>query len=128
MPYRKCPFSLPTPSLPVKAGSVSSRLIMRYTSRAVYLQGCEVPPCINRALIHNIRGDVFTYLSRGKECGICGKLWLNLLGLPKFSQFISLCIFRPYSARKAIVPSQVVCEAIILRLLDHHFFGEKRKG
>lgn len=36
---------------------------MRYTSRAVYLQGSETPLCINRAPIHNIPGDVFTNLS-----------------------------------------------------------------
>lgn len=61
------PFHYPTPSVPIKAANVSSWLIMRYTSRAVCLQGSETPLCINRAPIHKIGGDVFTNLSTGGD-------------------------------------------------------------
>lgn len=49
--YRKCPLPFPTPWLPVNAGTLSLWHLMRYTSRAVYLQGSETPLCINRAPI-----------------------------------------------------------------------------
>lgn len=68
--YRKCPLSLPTPSLPVKAANVSLWLIMRYTFRTVCLQGSETPLCINRVSIHNIRGEVFTNLSTDRDVDI----------------------------------------------------------
>lgn len=75
------PFHYPTPSVPIKAANVSSWLIMRYTSRAVCLQGSETPLCINRAPIHKIGGDVFTNLSTGggflTSAAICGWSFLG---------------------------------------------------
>lgn len=54
---------------------------MRYTSRAVCLQGSETPLCINRAPIHKIGGDVFTNLSTGggflTSAAICGWSFLG---------------------------------------------------
>lgn len=46
-----CSAEMPTPRLPVNAGNVSSRLIMRYTSRAVCLQVPTTPLGIDRAPI-----------------------------------------------------------------------------
>lgn len=46
-----CLAEMPTARLPVNAGSVSSRLIMRYTSRAVCLQVPTTPLGIDRAPI-----------------------------------------------------------------------------
>lgn len=75
------PSHYPTPSVPIKAANVSSWLIMRYTSRAVCLQGSETPLCINRAPIHKIGGDVFTNLSTGggflTSAAICGWSFLG---------------------------------------------------
>lgn len=46
-----CSAEMNTPRLPVNAGNVSSRLIMRYTSRAVCLQVPTMPLGIDRAPI-----------------------------------------------------------------------------
>lgn len=86
--YRKCPLPLPTPSLPIKAANVSLWLIMRYTSRAVYLQGSETPLCINRAPIHNIGGDVFTNLSMDRDVDIRSKLRVKFSWSWGFWQFV----------------------------------------
>ncbi len=90
--YRKCPLPLPTPSLPIKAANVSLWLIMRYTSRAVYLQDSETPLCINRAPIHSVGGDVFTNLSTDRDVDIRRKLWVKFSWSWRFWQFICRCI------------------------------------
>lgn len=72
--YRKCRLPFPTPSLPVKAANVSLWLIMRYTSRAVYLQVCETALCIHREAIHNITGDLlFTNLSIVRDVDVLSR-------------------------------------------------------